>query len=89
MNVSGTFGLCGSGDDPNQIGQNFYVKAMPPDGPAAACGKIKINDMLASVNGRGVSNQITEASLGNSHTFLGLILALFLPNAACATRWTG
>lgn len=45
-----------------QVDQNFFVKAMSPDGSANTCGKIKINDMLVAVNGRDVSNQITEAS---------------------------
>ncbi len=46
-----------------QVGQNLHVKAMSHDGSAEASGKIKINDMLVAVNGREVSNRITEASL--------------------------
>jgi hypothetical protein len=49
-----------------QVGQNFFVKAMSQGGSADACGKIKINDMLVAVNGRDVSNQITEASFAIS-----------------------
>jgi hypothetical protein len=49
-----------------QVGQNFFVKAMSQGGSAEACGKVKINDMLVAVNGRDVSNQITEASFAIS-----------------------
>lgn len=44
-----------------QIDQALFVKSISPDGPADACGKIKINDILVGVNGRDVTTlQITE-----------------------------
>ena len=44
-----------------EIDQALYVKSLTPDGPANACGKIKVNDVLVAVNGRDIKSlKITE-----------------------------
>lgn len=36
-----------------------HVVALSPDGPAEKCGKIKLGDVLTSVDGRSVSGSMT------------------------------